>query len=276
MRLRALRPYLAIVGARFRTLLQYRAAALAGAGTQALFGLVRLMVLEAFYRSTAAPQPLGFGQVVAYIWLGQITFTLQPYNLDRDVRALVRTGTVAYELVRPVDLYGFWYARAVAWRTAPMLLRTLPMLVLALVLLPLAGLGEWALPPPASAAAGALWLVALAGALAVSAAITTLMSISLLWTISGEGVAILLASVVSLFSGMIIPLPLFPDWAQPLLKMLPFAGLMDLPARIYTGNIPASQAGWALVHQAGWTLLLVALGRWLLARSARRLVVQGG
>jgi ABC-2 type transport system permease protein len=104
MRLRALRPYLAIVSARFRTLLQYRAAALAGAGTQALFGLVRLMVLEAFYRSTVAPQPLGFGQVVAYIWLGQITFTLQPYNLDRDVRALVRTGTVAYELVRPVDL----------------------------------------------------------------------------------------------------------------------------------------------------------------------------
>lgn len=270
-----MRPYLAIISARFRTLLQYRAAALAGAGTQALFGLVRLMVLEAFYRSTTAAQPLSFAQAVGYIWLGQITFTLQPYNLDRDVRALVRTGTVAYELVRPVDLYGFWYARAVGWRTAPMLLRALPMLVLAIGL-PLVGLDEWALPPPASATAGALWLLSVAGALAVSAAITTLMSISLLWTISGEGVAILLASVVSLFSGMVIPLPLFPDWAQPLLHALPFAGLMDLPARIYTGNIPAAQAGWALGHQTVWTIVLVSLGRWLLGRSARRIVVQGG
>jgi ABC-2 type transport system permease protein len=269
-------PYLAIVSARFRTLLQYRAAALAGAGTQALFGLVRLMVLEAFYRSTAAPQPLSFAQAVGYIWLGQVTFTMQPYNLDRDVRALVRTGTVAYELVRPVDLYGFWYARALGWRTAPMLLRTVPMLVLAIGLLPLLGLPEWALGPPASAAAAGLWMLSLIGALAVSAAITTLMSISLLWTISGEGVAVLLASVVSLFSGMVIPLPLFPDWAQPLLHALPFAGLMDLPARIYTGNIPAGQAGWALLHQAIWALVLVGLGRWLLGRSAQRIVVQGG
>jgi ABC-2 type transport system permease protein len=271
-----LRPYVAIVSARFRMLLQYRAAALAGAGTQALFGLVRLMVLEAFYRSTAAPQPLSFGQAVGYIWLGQVTFTLQPYNLDRDVRALVRTGTVAYELVRPVDLYGFWYARALAWRLAPMLLRAGPMLVFTVGMLPLLGLPEWALRPPASAAAGAAWLVSLAGALVLSAAITTLMSISLLWTISGEGMAVLLASVVSLFSGMVIPLPLFPDWAQPLLRALPFAGLMDLPARIYTGNIPVAQAGWALGHQAVWTVVLVSLGRWLLDRSARRIVVQGG
>ena len=167
-----------------------------------------------------------------------------------------------------MDLYGFWYAGRSGWRTAPMLLRAVPMLVLAIVT---AAGRAWTngrchrRPAPRRRA---LWLIGLAGALAVSAAITTLMSISLLWTISGEGVAILLASVVSLFSGMVIPLPLFPDWAQPLLHALPFAGLMDLPARIYTGNIPAAQAGWALAHQAVWTIVLVALGRWLLGRSA--------
>jgi ABC-2 type transport system permease protein len=102
------------------------------------------------------------------------------------------------------------------------------------------------------------------------------MSISLLWTISGEGIAVLATALVALLNGMTIPLPLFPEWAQPVLRALPFAGLLDLPARLYTGHIPASDVGWVLAHQLGWTAALVALGWWLVVRATRRLVVQGG
>jgi ABC-2 type transport system permease protein len=271
-----LRPYLAIVSARFRTMLQYRGAALGGVVTQAFFGMVRIMILEGFYRSSGTPPSLSLTAAVAYIWLGQAAFTMQPYNLDREVRTMVSTGTLAYELVRPLNLYAFWYCRAVAWRSAPMALRLVPMFLFATLVLPLLGLPQWALPAPASPAAGLAWVLTMAGALAVSAAITTLMSISLLWTISGEGIAVLVSSVVALLSGMIIPLPLFPDWAQPLLRALPFGAMMDLPARVYTGHIPLAGAGGVLLTQLLWTLLLVALGSWLLGRAARRLVVQGG
>jgi ABC-2 type transport system permease protein len=270
-----MRPYLAILAARLRTLLQYRGAALGGVGTQLFFGLVRIMILEGFYRSTTRPMTFTFAQAVGYVWLGQATFAMQPYNLDRDVRAMVRTGSVAYELLRPVDLYGLWYCRNLGWRTGPMLLRIVPMVALAAAL-PLLGLRAWGLGPPPSLAAAVMWLLTMAGALAVSCAVTTLMSISLLWTISGEGIAILVSSLVTLLSGMVIPLPLFPEWAQPALRVLPFAALMDLPARVYTGDVAASAAWWVLLHQALWTAALALAGRALLARAARRLVVQGG
>jgi ABC-2 type transport system permease protein len=188
---------------------------------------------------------------------------------------MVSTGSVAYELVRPLRLYGFWYSRAVAWRSAPMLLRLPPMILFTALLLPLV-FPAWALRPPPSAAAGIGWLLTMIGALAVSAAVTTLMSISLLWTISGEGIAILVSSLAALLSGMVIPLPLFPDWAQPALRAMPFAAMMDLPARIYTGHIPAAETGWVLLNQLLWTIALVAVGSVLLGRAVRRLVVQGG
>jgi ABC-2 type transport system permease protein len=175
-----------------------------------------------------------------------------------------------------LDLYAFWYCRALAWRSAPMVLRMLPMLVLAAVVMRLLGLGAWALQPPPSAAAAVLWLLTMAGALCVSCAVTTLMSISLLWTVSGEGIAVLVGSAASLLSGMVIPLPLFPAWAQPILRALPFAAMMDLPARVYTGDIPAAAAGFVLLHQALWAAALIALGRWTLHRISRRIVVQGG
>ena len=65
-------------------------------------------------------------------------------------------------------------------------------------------------------------------------------------------------------------------WAQQALQLMPFAGLADLPFRLYSGHIPADQVWSVLAHQLTWTALLVGAGRWLLARGTRRLVVQGG
>ena len=73
-------------------MLQYRGAALGGVATQAFFGMVRIMILEGFYRSSAAAPSLSFAAAVGYVWLGQAAFTLQPYNLDREVRTMVESG----------------------------------------------------------------------------------------------------------------------------------------------------------------------------------------
>jgi len=262
------RPYLSLLSARFRLLLQYRAAALAGIGTQVFWGWIRVMIFEAFYRSSTTPAPMDWSQMVDYIWLGQALFMLLPLGADRDVQTLIRNGTVAYEMLRPVDLYGLWYTRAVAGRLAPTLLRAVPQFVLA-------GL-FFGLDPPVSWASGAAWLLTTLGALLLTAAITTFVTISLLWTISGEGVTRLVPSLAYLFSGVVIPLPFFPDWAQPILNALPFRGLMDVPFRVYVGHIPPEQIGAVLAHQAAWIAALILLGRWLLARGTRRLVVQGG
>ena len=87
---------------------------------------------------------------------------------------------------------------------------------------------------------------------------------------------LLMTAMVTFFSGMIIPLPLFPDWAQPVVRALPFAGLVDLPFRVYTGHIPPHAVVAVLRHQLLWTIALVLFGRWLLSRGMRRVVVQGG
>lgn len=268
-------PYAAIVSARFRMLLQYRAAAIAGLWTQVFFGFVLIMVYEAFYRSTDAAPPLPFPQLASYVWLGQALLATLPWNVDPELRAMVRSGAVAYELCRPVDLYGLWFARALAWRTAPTLLRAAPMAIFAMVVLPWLGLPEWRLAPPAPLA-GLGFALALGAALALSCAISTLLHVSLLWTISGEGIVMVLAAVVSLCSGLLIPLPLFPDAVRAVLEWLPFAGVADLPYRIYVGSVPADELALVLARQLGWTLALIALGRWLIGRGIRRLVVQGG
>ena len=269
-------PYRAVVSARYRMLLQYRAAAFAGLVTQCFWGAIRLMIVAAFYAASTQAQPMSLPEVVVYIWLGQAFFGMLPWNIDEEFAQKVRDGSVAYDLLRPVDLYAFWYSHTLAYRIAPTTLRAIPLGLLAMLVLPHLGLAEWALRAPPSWVSGVLFSVSLVGAVALSTTITMLTHISLLWTISAAGMDRIMPAVVTVFAGMVIPLPLFPDWAQPFLRWQPFRGLVDVPFRIYSGNIPPAVALLEIVSQGVWVGCLVWLGRVLLARGTRELVVQGG
>src|SRR5262245_26111707 len=240
-------------------LLQYRAAAFAGFTTQAFWGAIKLMVLAAFYAHATSEPPMTFAAVVAYVWLGQGLLALLPWNVDAELSEKMMTGSVAYELLRPLDLYGFWFARTLAMRTAATTLRLLPMLLLAMVVLPLVGLEKWALPPPQSLAAGMVFAISLVATVGLSTAITMVLHVALFWTISGRGFNTLVTGLVVVLSGMVSPLPLFPEWLQGFLHWQPFRGLADVPFRIYSGHIPVEAAGFEIALQVAWTLIIVAI-----------------
>ena len=263
-----MKPYSALLSARFRVLLQYRAAAFAGFGTQLFWGLIRVMIFQAFYESSRAPQPMNRDELVTYIWLGQAMLGLLPWNLDADIRAMVRTGTVAYELLRPLDLYSTWYMRGVAQRTAPTLLRCVPLFIVA-------GL-FFGLKAPTSLYALSAYLLTTLGALALGCAYSTLLNVTLVVTVSGEGIARFMSPLVYTLSGMLIPIALLPGWLQPIIQILPFRGLVDSPFRAYLGQLAPIGLAHALLHQFVWTLIFVLVGRALLTRSVRRMVIQGG
>lgn len=272
----ALRPYAAVLSARFRMLLQYRAAALAGFGTQLFWGAIRLMILGAFFASSDHAAPMNLAQVAAYVWLGQALLGLLPWNVDAELQEKMMTGAVAYELLRPLDLYTFWYARTAAFRTATTCMRMLPMIAVAGLALPLLGLGEWALPPPHGVAGAACFAVSLLATIALATAITNLMHVALIWTLSGRGFNVLMMGLVTVFSGLVVPLPLFPDWLQPLLYWQPFRGLADVPYRIYSGHIDPHSAVFEILLQFAWTGVIVLGGYALMAYGKSRIVVQGG
>ncbi len=275
-----LRPYLALVSARFRVLLQYRAAAVAGFGTQLFWGAIRLMILSAFYaasrQSTPQPTPMSMADVVDYVWLGQAILAVLPWNIDAEFGLKVRSGAIAYELLRPLDLYASWFATAFAFRTAPMSLRFFPLVTVSMFVLPWLGFGEWALKPPASLAYGLFFGVSFGLAMLLSTSIQILMHITILWTVSAQGIDRIIPAISMMLSGLIVPLPLYPEWLQPLLVLQPFRGLMDVPFRIYSGHIPLNLAIIEVIGQAIWLCLLVGGGRLLLSRGTRKLVVQGG
>ena len=69
---------------------------------------------------------------------------------------------------------------------------------------------------------------------------------------------------------------MFPPDLRLLADLLPFRGLLQIPADVYLREGAASDTGRLLAVQAVWAAGLLLLGRRVTDRAVRKRVVQGG
>ena len=263
-----MRSYLSAFRLRRKMELQYRGAMIGGIICQVVFGLILIALYRALY--AGKPQALPLDHVVTYVWLQQAFFRMLLAS-DPDLLDKIRTGSIAYDLCRPLNLYGFYYARIMAQKITGSLMRAIPMLVFA-GLLP----AGWGISLPASVPGLLLSLASLLlGLLCVSALENITMAFTMR-TLDTRGVQAMLNLLMMTLSGNILPLTLFPDSWQKVITLLPYAQLLDAPIRLYTGDAPVNTAAGILLVQGGWLIALTALGIWLWNRHQRRMIIQGG
>lgn len=263
-----MKAYVAIFRCRFLSLIQYRTAAVAGLCTQLFWGILKVMILTAFYAASALVQPMALSEACTFIWIGQGLFLLLPWNIDKEIEQEIRSGQVVYQLTRPVQLYWLWFSRSLALRLIPALMRSLLMYPIACLF--------FHMSLPASGEAVVLFICSLVFSTLLAASITTVVMLTLLWTISGDGILRLLPSVAFLLSGSIVPLPLFPSWLMPFMLSQPFRYITDIPSRIYTGMVALPEAGVLIMFQLVWVAFFIIFGQWMAKRALGQLVVQGG
>ena len=263
-----MRAYWCVFRMRRRMELQYRGAALGGFICQLFFGLILIALYRALY--AGKPQAVPISHISSYVWLQQAFFRML-LATDPDLADKIRTGSIAYDLCRPLHLYTYYYVRILALKLVGSLLRAVPMLAVA-CLLP----EGWGLASPAGASALLTSLPALfIGLLCVSALENITMAFTMR-TLDPRGIQAMLNMLMMILSGNLLPLTLFPDAWQRVITLTPYAQLLDAPIRLYTGACPPERAFSALILQAAWTVCLVLCGSLLWRRNRRRLVVQGG
>ena len=263
-----MKAYLSAFRMRLRLELQYRGAVLGVIVCQVFFGLILIAVYRALY--AGKPQAVPLSHITSYVWLQQAFFRMLLAS-DPDLLDKIRTGSIAYDLCRPLNLYGFYYARILAQKLTGSLLRAVPMLVFAF-LLP----EGWGLALPASPAALLRSLAALALGLFCGSALENITMGFTMRTLDSRGMQAMLNMLMMTLSGNILPLTLFPDSWQRAITLLPYAQLLDTPIRLYTGEYALGAAPEALLIQAAWTLVLVLGGIFFWRTNQRKLIIQGG
>lgn len=112
--------HVAVASRAFRRYSTYRAATVAGVFTNSVFGVIYSFAYLALWK--ANPDAGGYDAVdaVTFVWLGQallMTVALWGGGATDDLAERIRTGDVAIDLYRPVDLVG-WYLASDLGRAA--------------------------------------------------------------------------------------------------------------------------------------------------------------
>ncbi len=270
---RTLRACLSLFRIRFAQGLQYRAAALANASIALFWALLEILVYSVFYTHGNYRQntPMTLGQVISYVWLAQAMLSFANISLDGELRGKITSGDVALELCRPLDFYWHWFAKTMAGRQGDYALRALLTLLVGL-LMPAA----LRLSGPASLGGFLLFWLSIISAFLLCGAYTMLMAAMRLGITWGDGPTNMLMLLASIMSGAFLPLQLWPDVIQKALLLQPFAGMIDIPLRLYLGTMPIDQAMPAIGLQLIWTAVFILAGRLLTRKRLADIIVQGG
>lgn len=266
-----MRVYGAVALRGFRRFATYRVATLAGVFTNSVFGFILAYTFIALW--TVRPHLGGYDlpHAVTYVWLGQAmlaTTAIMGGGFEADLIARIRTGDVAIDLYRPADLQLWWLAADLGRAGFHLVGRgVVPMAVGALVF-PLA----W----PDRPLIWVYFLLSVALGTVVSFAIRYLVALAAFWLLDGSGLTVMAALSAMFFSGMLLPLPVFPGWLGTLARALPWSSLLQVPADVFLGRRTGGGVVTGLAFQAGWALALLGAGRLLQAVATRKVVVQGG
>jgi ABC-2 type transport system permease protein len=264
--------YAAVVVRGFRRFATYRVATFAGVFTNIVFGLIVAYTYTALWRVRPHLGGYDLRQAVTYVWLGQallMTTALLGNGFESELIARIQSGDVAIDLYRPADLQSWWLATDLGRAAFHLVGRGVAPMAVAAVFFPLA----W----PGSPLVWVAFLVAVALGVVVSFALRYLVALAAFWLLDGAGIVLLSSLAGMFFSGMVLPLTVFPGALGSVARALPWAAQLQVPADVFLGA--AHGVGGVLRElgfEAGWAVVLLAAGQLLQSVATRKVVVQGG
>lgn len=269
--MRLVRLYFAVLVSGFRRYATYRVATVAGVFTNTVFGFILAYTFIALWNER--PQLGGYDQseALTFVWIGQALLAgaaIMGGGFQDEFQERIRTGDVAIDLYRPIDLQLWWLASDLGRAGFHLLGRGI---------VPLAvGALAFDLALPGSALVWALFLLSAFLGVVVSFALRYLFSLCGFWLLDAAGLNALSVLLSIFFSGMTLPLNVFPGAFGEVVRWLPWSATLQVPADVLLGTYAGAGIVGALGFQALWALVLLGCGRALQSVATRRVVVQGG
>ncbi len=251
----------------FQRYATYRAATVAGLFTNTVFGFLRAAVLIAALRAAPSGRIGGYGtrEALTYTWLTQSLLMVVAVWGWNDIALRVQTGDIATDLARPYGFLGWWLARDCGRAAYQMLARGIAPLVTGAVFYTLAF--------PSSAFRWVWFFFSIMLAVVVSFGLRFIVNLLVFWTLDWRGISMIHNVLMSVCSGMVVPVAFFPHAIASALRVLPWYQALQAPIDVFLGK---GSTPTVLAVQALWAAATLLCARALLQIAQRRLVVQGG
>jgi ABC-2 type transport system permease protein len=202
--------------------------------------------------------------IITYSFAAQAVAMVVSAFGDYALAARVRSGDIATDLGRPVDFSLFRLAHDLGRSAFHFLARGVSVMAV--------GWLVFRFPLPTWLAV-VKFVPLMVLAAAIASRLWTIVGLASFWMRDGTGAVQLMVVFVAFGTGGHLPLQFYPTVLKHLLRLLPFASMMQLPCGVLVG---VESFGKVAAMQLTWLVILEILLRFELRRARTRLELNGG
>lgn len=185
--------------------------------------------------------------------------------LEYDFESKVKRGDILVDFGKPINIFGMTFFKNLGFVTTNLLVIIVPFVILIIF-----GISESIISPINIG----LFIIALLNSLMINFFMSLFIGI---WAISLKsvwGVLIFKELLITLFSGILIPINLYPKIIQSIAKLLPIYGIFQVPKDIILGNF--TTPSYLFIYQLVWIIILVIFCNKLFLEQLQKITFFGG
>lgn len=229
--------------------------------------VVYIFVWQAIYYQTGNAGGYSIEYMVTYYILVISIKAIATWGINEDIAESIRKGQLNKELLSPISYFKYCfglYMGEIGY--------AIPISIATFIICSF----FWSVQLPVSFINFLLFIFVIILILPISFFIQMIVGTIGFYTNSIWGMQILRQSIISIFSGLIAPLTLFPEWFQKIANILPFKEFIYTPINIYLGNIPLNEIGFIILKLILWSLILYAISKAFFKYSVKKITINGG
>ena len=190
------------------------------------------------------------------------------YTNDSVIQRKLRDGSIANELLKPVDYRKILLAENLGEVAFRLVSNFIPSVIITSLII--------GILPPAGGMAMFLYIVSMILGFAVLWSISLIVQMLAFWVMNIWSISIIKNVLISVLSGALLPLWFMPQMILNIIKFTPFETVYYIPLRIYLGQMELTQIGLSMLIQIVWIVILYSISVLLWNFGKKKIVLQGG
>ena len=229
--------------------------------------MVYIFVWQAIYNQTGDAGGLSISQMVTYYILVASISSFATWGLNEDIAYSIRNGNINKELLNPISYFQYYFGMNIGEMAFALVIGLATFLICNIF---------WIVTLPINI--GYLLMFFAVMLLGIPVTFFLQMIVGTVGFYSGSiwGMKILKKSVIAIFSGIIAPITLFPEWFQKIAHILPFKDLVYTPINIWLGQISINEIIFVIIKLIIWGILLYLIARIFFNYSVKKVTINGG
>ena len=223
---------------------------------------------RALYKGRGMVGDVGADSMLTYVVVSSLLSVLLITNVERRIQTSVIKGSVATDMMKPINIFGAYFAEDIGNIAALVFQNMLPILIIGSLMIRVPRMADIRDLP--------LFILSAAVSFLINWLIAALFGMIAFTAVNIDALIQVKKHLLRLLSGSIIPIWFFPSGVARVLESLPFVYIYQLPLSIYIGRGSRSQQLAQMRIQMLWLVILAGLFFFVQNRATRKVMVQGG